>query len=435
MSLPAGELARPQPGAAEAVGQRGGRQRGDRAERGQPELLERLDDRRRLLAAPQQGDGLAGQGVRPRDDLRAARARPRRPGHGAEARGAGPDPRGACAARRAPPPPRRRASRRAAGAGRGRRSRPAPGRVDSTPAPVDSSRVTTPSQASATPTGSGGTSASRGHRASASPRRIPGWIPKTSAEAETSPTSCSRPGSGARAAGPAARISRPPAATASAKRGSRTQTIDDTNACSHPGRRRASAPPVTARTRRSRVRRRLRRRPEHLAQARREAEVAHEVHAARQQRAARVELAGGEAGHVGERELEVSAGAFARPGRAPAPGRRRPGRSSGARARPRPSARRRSRPRSPARARARTRARARRTAAAGPAGPHGALEAPVVGGADPGPRGATGAGARRNDPGPCAQRAGGHARSVRRRGSTRGGAAPPRGGARPVAGR
>src|SRR5215218_3566139 len=42
---------------------------------------------------------------------------------------------------------------------------------------------------------------------------------------------CSRPGSGARATGPPASTSRPPAATASAKRGSRTQTI--TNTCSH----------------------------------------------------------------------------------------------------------------------------------------------------------------------------------------------------------
>src|SRR5215207_5970171 len=42
---------------------------------------------------------------------------------------------------------------------------------------------------------------------------------------------CSRPGSGARATGPAASTSRPPAATASAKRGIRTQTI--TNTCSH----------------------------------------------------------------------------------------------------------------------------------------------------------------------------------------------------------
>ena len=76
-----------------------------------------------------------------------------------------------------------------------------PGPVASTAAPIASRRASTPSQASATPTGSGGTSASRGQRASASPIRIPGWMPKVSAARETSPTNCSRPGSGASAAG------------------------------------------------------------------------------------------------------------------------------------------------------------------------------------------------------------------------------------------
>src|SRR6185312_5209616 len=73
-------------------------------------------------------------------------------------------------------------------------------------------------------TGSGGTRASRGQRASASPMRMPGWMPKPSAAAETSPTSCSRPDSGAKAAGPCSRASRAPTATTSSKRGSRTQT-------------------------------------------------------------------------------------------------------------------------------------------------------------------------------------------------------------------
>ena len=50
-----------------------------------------------------------------------------------------------------------------------------------------------PSQASATPTGSAGISARPGHRASASPSRIPGTTPATSAAADTSPTSCLAP--------------------------------------------------------------------------------------------------------------------------------------------------------------------------------------------------------------------------------------------------
>ena len=49
-----------------------------------------------------------------------------------------------------------------------------PGRSLSTAAPTASRRASTRSHASATPTGSGGVSASRGARASASPSRIPG---------------------------------------------------------------------------------------------------------------------------------------------------------------------------------------------------------------------------------------------------------------------
>ena len=47
-----------------------------------------------------------------------------------------------------------------------------------------------PLPASATPAGSGGTSVSRGQRASASPSRIPGWTPNASAASDTSPTCC-----------------------------------------------------------------------------------------------------------------------------------------------------------------------------------------------------------------------------------------------------
>jgi hypothetical protein len=57
---------------------------------------------------------------------------------------------------------------------------------------------------------------------------------------------CSRPGRGASATGPEASTARPPAATASSKRGSRTQTIK-ANACSHQCESRASPRPRIAR--------------------------------------------------------------------------------------------------------------------------------------------------------------------------------------------
>ena len=75
---------------------------------------------------------------------------------------------------------------------------------------------------------------------SASPIRIPAWIPNASAACETSPTNSSRPGSGASAAGSPSSPARPPAATASSKRSSRTQTIM-TNTCSHRSHRGASS--------------------------------------------------------------------------------------------------------------------------------------------------------------------------------------------------
>src|SRR5581483_1321853 len=66
---------------------------------------------------------------------------------------------------------------------------------------------------------------SRGQRASASPRRIPGWTPNASAASDTSPIFCTPPGSGARAAGLFSSSARSPAATVSSNRGRRTQTI------------------------------------------------------------------------------------------------------------------------------------------------------------------------------------------------------------------
>src|SRR6185503_18000304 len=63
-----------------------------------------------------------------------------------------------------------------------------------------------------------------GQRASASPTRSPGLTPNASAAGETSPTNCSRPGSGASAAGARSSAARPPAATTRGKRGRRTAT-------------------------------------------------------------------------------------------------------------------------------------------------------------------------------------------------------------------
>src|SRR5919197_1632874 len=66
--------------------------------------------------------------------------------------------------------------------------------------------------------------------------RMPGWMPKpSSAAAETSPTNCSRPGSGASAAGPLRSAARAPAATTSSNRGRRTQTTDIEHMFASPG--------------------------------------------------------------------------------------------------------------------------------------------------------------------------------------------------------
>ena len=94
-----------------------------------------------------------------------------------------------------------------------------PGRSGSTAAPTDSNRTSSISQPSATPAGSGGTRVRRGHRASASPSRMPGWIPNASAASETSPTCCVPPGSGASAVGAWSSSPRSPTAVVSAKRG------------------------------------------------------------------------------------------------------------------------------------------------------------------------------------------------------------------------
>ena len=95
----------------------------------------------------------------------------------------------------------------------------APAWSDSTSAPIPSSRSSTAFQSERTPSGSGGTSRSAGQRDIASPIRIPRTTPNASAAADTSPTTCSRPASGASAAGSESSARRSPSAARSSKRG------------------------------------------------------------------------------------------------------------------------------------------------------------------------------------------------------------------------
>jgi len=76
-----------------------------------------------------------------------------------------------------------------------------PAVADSTEKPESSRPHTISSHACSAPAGSGSTSTRPGHVASASPSRIPGWTPASSAEALTGPTNGSPPGSGASAHG------------------------------------------------------------------------------------------------------------------------------------------------------------------------------------------------------------------------------------------
>ena len=95
----------------------------------------------------------------------------------------------------------------------------APAWSDSTCAPIPSSLSSTAPQSERTPSGSGATSRRPGQRDIASPSRIPRTIPYASAGAETSPTTCSRPASGASAAGSESSARRSPKAANSSNRG------------------------------------------------------------------------------------------------------------------------------------------------------------------------------------------------------------------------
>ncbi len=151
------------------------------------------------------------------------RPRPQRRRVRAEATGSAAEPRPATRPRHA----RRRAPRRTQPPWIPR-SPPAsknasPSRSDSHAAPIRSSRSSDRRHSDRTPSGSGGTSRNSGQRASASPVRIPGTTPNASAAGDTSPTTCLRPASGARATGSPISSRRPSSAATSANRENRTQ--------------------------------------------------------------------------------------------------------------------------------------------------------------------------------------------------------------------
>src|SRR5260221_9435798 len=103
-----------------------------------------------------------------------------------------------------------------------------PSAAGSTAKPASSSERTISPHASPAAAGSGSTSTSRGHVASASPRRICGRTPAASAAAVTGPSSGSPPGSGARAAGRPARAGVRRSAAFSASPGMERQAITGT---------------------------------------------------------------------------------------------------------------------------------------------------------------------------------------------------------------
>ena len=138
---------------------------------------------------------------------------------------------------RAPPPGLRRAARRRSS--RSRRGRAPRGRQPE--ARVPRAAAAPPPTRARPPRGSCSTRMSCGHIASASPSRIPGCEPASSAAAVTGPTSCSVPGSGESAAGTSAGPSRSRSAARSSNPGTMRQAIMGTyvlhpNRCSCPAR-------------------------------------------------------------------------------------------------------------------------------------------------------------------------------------------------------
>ena len=121
---------------------------------------------------------------------------------------------------RAPPPGLRTAARRPSS--RSRRD-PAPRARRRSRSPR--AAAATPSHSRSTVAGSCSTRTSCGHIASASPSRIPGCTPASSAAAVTGPTSGSVPGTGASAAGASASLGLSRSAARSWKPGMRRQAI------------------------------------------------------------------------------------------------------------------------------------------------------------------------------------------------------------------
>ena len=255
----AGQLVGEQARRAEAVGQRGGGQRRQLAERPDPQPLERLGQLGERRAGAQQRDGQrrevgpcqlpglrpsAGQPIRqdPRpsraraDDLRAPGPRPGRRRDRGEPRRGDPEARRQPQRRCAPPaaPPR---SPRAAAAAPARRSTPAPGaRARPPPRPTPGARAAAPRGRPRPPDRAGRASAADSAPAPR-PAASRGGSPNASAASETSPTCCVPPGSGASATGLRSSSERSPTAVVSAKRGIRTQTIIRTYVRTRVGRR------------------------------------------------------------------------------------------------------------------------------------------------------------------------------------------------------
>ena len=226
---PARKIMRALAGTAKAISDLRARHLCQSAERGDPEPLERRGELRR--SRPQYGGAPTGSGApgglgrpaRSRAALRARAATRRRARRSARARSA--DPRtGRAAARGASRRPHRRRSRRAAGAARARRSRRGRARSVRRPHRCPPARAT-----SALPrVGADARRVGRDERERRAARqRLPQPHPGMDAERlggrrHLADQRLARPGSGASAAGRAINASRPPAATASSKRGSRT---------------------------------------------------------------------------------------------------------------------------------------------------------------------------------------------------------------------
>ena len=208
---------------AEPLGDRARGERGELAQRADAEPLEDLRQGLELGPRAEQGDrqrseevaDAASSTTTARVALRMSPPRRGTPAAPRRAPRSGSGPRRSGLPGRAPGGPRRgrrRGRRRGGRGGRRPRRRPRPRGPTPPAAPIPSSLSSTAPQSERTPSGSGATSRSPGQRDIASPSRMPRTIPYASAGAETSPTTCSRPASGASAAGSESSARRSPSA-------------------------------------------------------------------------------------------------------------------------------------------------------------------------------------------------------------------------------